>query len=76
MSSGVVLNESVSWITFHSGYDFGYLLKLMTFQPLPTNETDFFNLLNIYFPTIYGHQVPHEVLREPARWLQPPCGKP
>eukprot|EP00270_Netrium_digitus_P022230 TRINITY_DN986_c0_g1_i1.p1 TRINITY_DN986_c0_g1~~TRINITY_DN986_c0_g1_i1.p1 ORF type:complete len:267 (+),score=38.30 TRINITY_DN986_c0_g1_i1:106-801(+) len=53
MSSGVVLNESVNWITFHSGYDFGYLLKLLTCQNLPSGEADFFNLLRTYFPTIY-----------------------
>ncbi|KAJ7538523.1 hypothetical protein O6H91_11G052700 [Diphasiastrum complanatum] len=53
MSSGVVLNENVHWITFHSGYDFGYLLKLLTCQNLPQGETDFFNLLRMYFPTVY-----------------------
>lgn len=45
MSSGVVLNDEVRWITFHSGYDFGYLLKILTCLPLPPNESDFFEIL-------------------------------
>lgn len=53
MSSGVVLNECVHWITFHSGYDFGYLLKLLTRQKLPEADADFFALLKVYFPTVY-----------------------
>ncbi|KAG9138076.1 hypothetical protein Leryth_001343 [Lithospermum erythrorhizon] len=53
MSSGIVLNENVHWVTFHSGYDFGYLLKLLTCQNLPDSPSEFFNLMKIYFPTIY-----------------------
>lgn len=53
MSSGVVMNESMHWITFHSGYDFGYLLKVLTCQNLPVMEADFFNFLRVYFPTLY-----------------------
>lgn len=53
MSSGIVMNESTHWITFHSGYDFGYLLKLLTCQNLPVMESDFFSLLRVYFPTVY-----------------------
>uniref|UniRef100_T1IQB6 poly(A)-specific ribonuclease n=1 Tax=Strigamia maritima TaxID=126957 RepID=T1IQB6_STRMM len=53
MTSGVVLNENVKWLSFHSGYDFGYLLKLLIDQNLPSEEVDFFDLLRIYFPSIY-----------------------
>ncbi|XP_015929403.1 CCR4-NOT transcription complex subunit 7 [Parasteatoda tepidariorum] len=53
MTSGVVLCENINWISFHSGYDFGYLLKLLTDQNLPAEESEFFELLRIYFPTIY-----------------------
>lgn len=53
ISSGLVLLDDVKWISFHSGYDFGYLLKLVSCAPLPTNETDFFELLKLWFPCIY-----------------------
>ncbi|CAN6570411.1 hypothetical protein ACFX2I_025212 [Malus domestica] len=53
MSSGIVLNDNVHWVTFHSGYDFGYLLKLLTCQNSPQTQAGFFNLINIYFPKIY-----------------------
>lgn len=53
MSSGIVLNDNIKWVTFHSGYDFGYLLKLLTCRELPETQAGFFNLINIYFPMVY-----------------------
>lgn len=53
MESGIVLNEDVKWISFHSGFDYGYLLKLLTCQPLPGEEAKFFDLLRTYFPCVY-----------------------
>lgn len=53
MSSGIVLNDTVSWVTFHSGYDFGYLLKILTCQNLPETQESFFKLIKMYFPTVY-----------------------
>ncbi|KAL5557284.1 hypothetical protein UlMin_039520 [Ulmus minor] len=53
MSYEIVLNDSVHWVTFHSGYDFGYLLKLLTCQNLPDTQAGFFNLINLYFPIVY-----------------------
>lgn len=36
-----------------SGYDFGYFIKLLTNESLPTNEDNFFELLKLWFPTVY-----------------------
>lgn len=38
---------------FHSGYDFGYLIKLLSNANLPEEEVDFFEILRLYFPVIY-----------------------
>jgi len=57
MTSGIVLVDDIKWLSFHSGYDFGYLLKLLTDQKLPQEESEFFELLRIYFPTIYDVKV-------------------
>ncbi|TRY77241.1 hypothetical protein TCAL_05317 [Tigriopus californicus] len=53
LTSGLVLMEPVKWLSFHSGYDFGYLLKLLTNQPLPKTEGEFFEILKLYFPNVY-----------------------
>eukprot|EP00697_Spironema_sp_BW2_P012818 gnl/Spiro4/29478_TR14437_c0_g1_i1.p1 gnl/Spiro4/29478_TR14437_c0_g1~~gnl/Spiro4/29478_TR14437_c0_g1_i1.p1 ORF type:complete len:291 (+),score=39.98 gnl/Spiro4/29478_TR14437_c0_g1_i1:186-1058(+) len=53
MMSGIVLNDEMKWISFHSCYDFGYLLKLLTCEALPSDESDFFKLLRSYFPCIF-----------------------
>ncbi|CAO3631268.1 unnamed protein product [Cunninghamella echinulata] len=53
ISSGFVLLDDVKWISFHSGYDFGYLLKVLTCSAMPADETEFFDLLRTYFPCVY-----------------------
>ena len=55
--SGIVLMDNINWLSFHSGYDFGYLLKLLTDQNLPQEENDFFESLRLYFPTVYDVKV-------------------
>jgi len=51
--SGLTLCEDVRWISFHSYFDFGYLVKVLTNAKLPEKESDFFALLSDYFPCFF-----------------------
>lgn len=67
-SSGLTFVDDVNWLSFHSGYDFGYLIKLLTNAPLPTNESEFRDLVNIYFPKLWDIKF---LLRHAQRTLAP-----
>ncbi|KAH7913977.1 ribonuclease H-like domain-containing protein [Hygrophoropsis aurantiaca] len=53
ITSGLVLAPEVKWVSFHSGYDFGYFVKLLTATSLPTTEDIFFEWLHMWFPYVY-----------------------
>jgi len=53
MMSGLVLNEDVKWLSFHSSYDFGYLLKTLMCTELAQEEAPFLDMLTTFFPCIY-----------------------
>ncbi|KAL1374223.1 hypothetical protein pipiens_018217, partial [Culex pipiens pipiens] len=42
MISGIVLMDNIKWLSFHSGYDFGYLPKMLADQNLPAEESSGF----------------------------------
>jgi len=50
---GLMMNEDIHWIAFHSAYDFAYLVKLLTGKLLPKKESDFFEHLKTFFPSFY-----------------------
>ncbi|KAF4374118.1 hypothetical protein G4B88_020510 [Cannabis sativa] len=45
----LVLNNDITWITFHSAYDFGYLVKILTGCLLPHALPDFLYLVSHFF---------------------------
>ncbi|KAL2270319.1 hypothetical protein VTJ83DRAFT_2503 [Remersonia thermophila] len=51
--SGLVCFDKVRWISFHGGYDFGYLTKLLVCLPLPCDEIEFDQVMKLYFPSTY-----------------------
>lgn len=53
MSSGLVINPNVQWITFHGTYDFSYLLKVLINTDLPQSSKEFLKYLRHVFPNIY-----------------------
>jgi CCR4-NOT transcription complex subunit 7/8 len=53
LSSGLVLDDSVNWITFHGGYDLGYLLSIMLNKEIPVEEQGFLKAMNLYFPSVW-----------------------
>jgi len=53
MTSGIVLCDNVKWVSFHSAFDFAYLIKMLTSSALPTEETEFLELVRLFFSNIY-----------------------
>lgn len=52
-TSGLVCFDDVHWISFHGGYDFGYLTKLLMRAPLPDDEVEFDLIMKKFFPACY-----------------------
>lgn len=51
--SGLVLTDEVKWVSFHSAYDFGYLLRAITGEMLSESEEEFLDKLKQFFPEYY-----------------------
>lgn len=53
LSSGLVCNPEVRWLSFHAGYDFGYLTKILYNSPLPEQVRDFMDRFHLLFPSVF-----------------------
>jgi CCR4-NOT transcription complex subunit 7/8 len=53
ISSGLVCDEDVKWISFHGGYDFAYVTKLLRCQALPDDEHEFKADMQKFFPSVW-----------------------
>jgi len=71
--SGLVCFDNIKWISFHGGYDFGYLTKLLICTPLPNDEVDFDHKMKLYFPMTYDvkHLMKHAIRLHNSGLLTP-----
>jgi CCR4-NOT transcription complex subunit 7/8 len=53
VTSGLAYSDDVHWISFHSGYDFGYLAKIMWARKLPSDEEEYRDIIRTFFPNIW-----------------------
>lgn len=53
MSSGLVVNDDITWITFHGTYDFAYVMKVLINDALPATPEEFGKFMKHCFPCIY-----------------------
>ncbi|XP_059430028.1 probable CCR4-associated factor 1 homolog 11 [Corylus avellana] len=50
LKSGLLSNSRITWVTFHSDYDFGYFIKMLTGgEVLPLHESEFMDLIKSFF---------------------------
>ena len=57
ITSGLLLDQNIHWISYHGVSDFAYLLKLALNCNLPNEEKDFIDLLQFYFPSFYDIRI-------------------
>ena len=62
-TSGLLVDKSITWITFHSCFDFGYLIRSILLGKLPEDEEQFSRLHKALFPTSYDIKT---LIRQPA----------
>jgi len=53
LTSGLILNDNICWISYHGSYDFAYFLKFLTGQTLPGRLDGFMSDLEFYFKNYY-----------------------
>lgn len=49
MSSGLLANPLINWVSFHGQADFGYLLRVCSGMDLPENQDSFFLMCDLFF---------------------------
>lgn len=53
IESGLLLDPSINWVSYHAGYDLGFFISLILNENLPVDEQEFFWWCSKYFPNFF-----------------------
>jgi CCR4-NOT transcription complex subunit 7/8 len=52
ISSGLVMNENLTWVCFAGSFDMAYLIKIMMNDKMPPQKPTFQKYLELFFPKL------------------------
>ncbi|CCD27468.1 CCR4-NOT core DEDD family RNase subunit POP2 NDAI_0K02770 [Naumovozyma dairenensis CBS 421] len=73
IDSGLLLDSNVTWITYHTAYDLGFLINILMNDSMPNNKEDFEWWVNKYMPNVYDLNLIHKIIKD---FTQQPPGLP
>ncbi|CCF57474.1 hypothetical protein KAFR_0C04830 [Kazachstania africana CBS 2517] len=62
--SGLLLDENVTWITYHTAYDLGFLVKILMNDTMPNNRQEFEWWIHKFIPNLYDLNLLHKLIRD------------
>ena len=64
IDSGLLLESSVTWITYHAAYDFGFLINILMNDSMPNNREDFEWWVHKFIPNFYDLNLICKVMQD------------
>lgn len=62
--SGLLLENSVTWITYHAAYDFGFLINILMNDSMPNNREDFEWWVHKFIPNFFDLNLICKVMQD------------
>lgn len=63
IDSGLLMDENVTWITYHAAYDLGFLINILMNDIMPNNRKDFEWWIHKYMPSLFDLNLIYKVVR-------------
>ncbi|CAL9728545.1 poly(A) ribonuclease Pop2p [Monosporozyma unispora] len=63
IDSGLLMDENITWITYHAAYDLGFLINILMNDIMPNNRKDFEWWIHKYMPNLFDLNLIYKVVR-------------